>query len=64
MQTILRLNPERLIQRVTDLATQMPDRVADTQRQVIKERINHPIIPRLAETLIRRAADCQRILLL
>jgi serine/threonine-protein kinase HipA len=60
----LRLDPERLIQRVTDLAAQMPDRVADIQRQVAQDGINHPLVSGLAEGLIRRAADCQRVLLL
>ena len=60
----LHLDPERLIQRVNDLAAQMPDRVTDIQRQVAEEGINHPLVPRLADGLIRRAADCQHVLML
>ena len=60
----LRLDPERLIQRVNDLAAQMRDHVTEIQRQVAQEGINHPLVPKLADGLIRRAADCQRVLML
>jgi serine/threonine-protein kinase HipA len=60
----LRLDPERLIQRVNDFTAQMPDHVADIQRRIAQEGINHQLVPKLAEGLINRAADCQRVLLL
>ena len=59
----LRLDPESLIQRMNDFTIQMPDRVHDIQRRVAQKGINHPLVPRLAKGLIRRAADCQRVLL-
>jgi len=58
----LRLDPETLVRRVIDFATQMPDHVADIQRRVAEEGIDHPLIPRLADRLIARAAYCRRVL--
>jgi serine/threonine-protein kinase HipA len=58
----LRLDPEALITRVTDFATQMPDHVADIQRRIAEEGINHPLVPRLTERLIARAAYCRCVL--
>lgn len=58
----LRLDPEALIRRVTDLATQMPDHVADIRRRIAHEGINHPLVPRLADGLIAQAAYCRRLL--
>jgi len=58
----IRLDPDKVIQRVDNLARQMPDHIADTQRRMTKEGIDHPLIARLARRLTTRAATCRRIL--
>ena len=57
----IRLDPDKVIQRVDDFARQLPDHIADTQRQMTKEGIDHPLIARLARRLTTRAAACRRI---
>jgi len=58
----IRLNPDEVIQRVDDFARQLPDHVADTQRRMTKEGIDHPLIARLSRRLTVRAAACRKIL--
>lgn len=57
----IRLDPEKVVQRVDDFARQLPDHIADTQRRMTKEGIDHPLIARLARRLTTRVATCRRI---
>jgi len=57
----IRLDPDKVIQRVDDFTCQLPDHIADTQRQMTKEGIDHPLIVRLARRLTTRATACRRI---
>jgi HipA-like protein len=57
----IRPDPDKVIQRVDNLARQMPDHIADTQRRMTKEGIDHPLIARLARRLTTRATTCRRI---
>lgn len=57
----IQLDPDKVVQRVEDFARQLPDHIADTQRQMTREGIDHPLIARLARRLTARAAACRRI---
>jgi serine/threonine-protein kinase HipA len=57
----LRIDPDRLLQRVNDFATRLADNVSDIRRRMIDEGLAHPLIPRLTDALTRRAAACQKI---
>jgi serine/threonine-protein kinase HipA len=57
-----RLDPDVVIQRVDDFARQLPEHVADTQRRMKQEGIDHPLVERLARRLTTRAAACRNIL--
>jgi len=57
----IRLDPDKVIQRVDNLARQMPDHIADARRRMTKEGIDHPLIARLARRLKTRATTCRRI---
>jgi len=58
----VRLDPDKLIQRVYEFAGQLADHAADIQRRMREEGIDHPLIQRLAESLAARAAACRKIL--
>ena len=58
----IRLDPDRVIQRVDDFARQMPDHIADTQRRMTNEGIEHPLVARLDRRLTARATVCRKIL--
>jgi serine/threonine-protein kinase HipA len=58
----IRLDPDQVIQRVDSFARHLPDYATDTQRRMMEEGIDHPLLPRLARRLAARAAACQRIL--
>lgn len=56
-----RVDPEKLIQRIDDFVSQLPDHILDTQRRMTAEGVNHPLFPRLARRLTNRAISCRRI---
>jgi len=58
----LRLDPDTVVQRVDDLATQLAGQASDIERRMTQEGITHPLIPRLAKRLATRAAACCKIL--
>ncbi len=58
----LHLDPDKVVQRVDDLATQLADQAPDIERRMTQEGITHPLIPRLAKRLATRAAACRKIL--
>lgn len=58
----VRLDPDKLIQRVNEFAAQLADHAADIGRRMREEGIDHPLIPRLVESLAARADACRKIL--
>ncbi len=58
----LRLDPDELVHRVADSATQLDDHVPDIRRRMTEEGLSHPLISRLADALTARAAACRAIL--
>jgi serine/threonine-protein kinase HipA len=58
----LKLDPDKTLRRVSDLAGQLADHVSTVKEQMMSERLKHAIIPRLADALTKRAVACLRIL--
>ena len=58
----LGLDPGELVHRVDEIARQTVDYVPDVRRRVTEEGLPHPIVARLADALIARAAACRAIL--
>lgn len=58
----LKLDPDKILRRVSDLAGQLADHVSRVKGQKLSEGLKHPIIPRLAEALTKRAVACLTIL--
>lgn len=52
----LKLDPDKMLRRVSDLAGQLADHVSTVKQLMMSEGLKHPIIPRLAEVVTRRAA--------
>jgi serine/threonine-protein kinase HipA len=58
----LRLDAESLMERARGMAESLPDYLAAEIRQANKSGLQHPIFPRLANTLVERAKECRRML--
>ncbi len=58
----VRVNPDALVQRVDELAIQLANHVAEIRSRMTEEGIAHPIIARLADTLVARAEACRKML--
>ena len=58
----VRLDPDKLIARVNEFAGQLADQARDIERRMREEGIDHPLILRLTQALVKRAADCRKIL--
>ena len=58
----LKLDADKTLRRVSDLAGQLADQVSTMKEQMMSEGLKHPIIPRLANALTKRADACLRIL--
>lgn len=58
----LRIGPDAMTSRVDDFARQLADYVPDMRRRMTEEGVDHPIIARLADALVARAARCRQIL--
>lgn len=56
----LKLDPDKTLRRVSDFAAQVADHVPAVKHQMIKEGLKHPIIPRLADAIIKRAATSRK----
>jgi len=56
----LRIEPDSMTSRVDDFARQLADRVPDMRRGMTEEGVDHPIIVRLSEALVARAAHCRQ----
>ena len=58
----LKLDPEKTLRRVSDLADQLGDCIPAVRQQMIKEGLKHPIIPRLADAITKRAATSHKMI--
>jgi serine/threonine-protein kinase HipA len=59
----LHVNPDVVIQRVDEFVEQLADdHVPDIRRRMTEDGLTHPVIARLADALILRAAACRKIL--
>ena len=58
----LGINPGELVQRINGIAMQIGDHVPNVRRRVTEEGLPHPMVARLAEAIITRAAACRAIL--
>jgi len=56
----LRLDPEQVVERLRLFAGELPDLVADVEKRMKAEGLKHPLISRLTEKLISRAAAFQK----
>lgn len=52
----LKLDPDKILRRVSELAGQLADHVSTVKQQMVSEGLKHPIILRLAEVVTKRAA--------
>ena len=58
----LRIEPDSMTSRVDDFARQLADNVPAMRLRMTQEGVDHPIIVRLADALVARAARCRQIL--
>ena len=58
----LKLDPDKTLRRVSDLAGQLADHVSAVKQQMVSEGLKHPIIPRLAEAVAKRAAASRKMI--
>jgi serine/threonine-protein kinase HipA len=58
----LKLDPDKTLRRVSDLAGQLADHVSTVKQQMVSEGLKHPIIPRLAEAVTKRAAAIRKMI--
>lgn len=58
----LKVDADGLVERVDDMARQMLDAVPEIDRRMSQEGLTHPLIHRLANRLVARAAACRKVL--
>jgi serine/threonine-protein kinase HipA len=58
----LKLDPDKTLQRVSELAGQLADHVSTVKQQMVSEGLKHSIIPRLAEAVTKRAAAIRKMI--
>jgi len=58
----LKLDPDKTLRRVSELAGQLADHVSTVKQQMVSEGLKHPIIPRLAEAVAKRAAASRKMI--
>jgi serine/threonine-protein kinase HipA len=58
----LKLDPDKTLRRVSELAGQFADHVSTVKQQMGSEGLRHPIIPRLAEAVTKRAAAIHKMI--
>lgn len=56
----IHVEPEALLQRVAEMAAQVPDEAESTRRRLTEEGLRHPIIDKLHDRIVARAATCAR----
>jgi len=57
-----KLDPDKTLRRVSELAGQLADHVSTVKQQMVSEGLKHPIIPRLAEVVTKRAAAIRKMI--
>lgn len=57
-----RLDPDRLIERIRDLAARLPDESSNVRERLRSEGLQHDVIDRLSDRLAKRAAECREIM--
>lgn len=58
----LKLDPDKTLRRISDLAGQLADHVYAVNQQMMSEGLKHPIIPRLTEAVAKRAAASRKMI--
>jgi serine/threonine-protein kinase HipA len=58
----LHVDPDAMTARVDSFAAQLSDHVSEIRRRMAEEGIAHPIVARLADALVARAAACRKLL--
>ena len=58
----LKLDPDKTLRRVSELAGQLADHVSTVKQQMVSEGLKHPIIPRLAEAVAKSAAASRKMI--
>jgi serine/threonine-protein kinase HipA len=58
----LKLDPDKTLRRVSELAGLLADNVSTVKQQMVSEGLKHPIIPRLAEAVTKRAAANRKMI--
>ena len=58
----LKLDPDKTLRRVSELAGQLADHVPTVKQRMVSEGLKHPIIPRLAEVVTKRAAAIRKMI--
>ena len=58
----LHVDPDAITARMDSFAAQLADHVSEIRSRIGEEGIVHPIIARLADALVARAADCRKLL--
>src|SRR5262249_55982354 len=56
----LRLDPDALISRISQMAESLPESAQEVRRRVETAGLSHPLIARLADALAIRATQCRR----
>ncbi len=56
----LKLDPDKTVRRVSDLAGQLADHASAVKQEMVSEGLKNPIIPRLAKAVAKRAATAPR----
>jgi serine/threonine-protein kinase HipA len=54
----LRLDAETLMRRIRDLATALPDHLADVRRTAKDQGLDHPLVARLSDAIVERSRYC------
>jgi serine/threonine-protein kinase HipA len=57
-----RLDPDRLIERIRDLAVHVPAESSHVRERLRSEGLQHDVIDRLTDRLAKRASDCREIM--
>jgi len=58
----LHFDPDVLVQRVRDLASQLADHSSAISRGILDRGLTNPIVSRLADAVAARAVNCQNVL--
>ncbi|MBI5534605.1 MAG: type II toxin-antitoxin system HipA family toxin [Deltaproteobacteria bacterium] len=58
----LKLDQDEIVGRVGRLAAAMPDLALQCLERCTQQKLNHPLLPRLADRICQRARECARIL--